>query len=180
MQKTVLSIALLLSCVIASAGEVQFPTTQADIVRGLSSQPTGQSRSFGQNRSFMSRGVGGVVEDPTPAKVAANIQFAYNSAQILDESKALLNEFGKAFSEELAEASIEVVGHTDDRGNDDYNQELGQQRAQAVVDYLVALYGVERSRLKVSSRGEQSPIAGNDDEAGRAKNRRVEFIRQAD
>lgn len=66
-----------------------------------------------------------------------------------------------------------IVGHTDSVGTDSYNQSLSQRRAQAAANYLAA-QGVAPSRLRAVGRGESEPIAGNDSDAGRQQNRRVE------
>src|SRR5262249_30686105 len=70
---------------------------------------------------------------------------------------------------------IEIQGHTDNVGGKDYNQELSQQRANAVKEYLVKL-GVEAGRLDTKGYGETKPIAPNINEQGKAKNRRVQFM----
>ncbi len=67
-----------------------------------------------------------------------------------------------------------IAGHTDNVGSPEYNMGLGRRRAQAVFDHLVK-YGVEPSRLTVESFGETRPVATNNTEEGRARNRRVEF-----
>lgn len=67
-----------------------------------------------------------------------------------------------------------IAGHTDNIGSAAYNKELGRRRAQAVYDLMVK-YGVPASRMTVASYGLEHPIATNDTEEGRAKNRRVEF-----
>jgi outer membrane protein OmpA-like peptidoglycan-associated protein len=69
---------------------------------------------------------------------------------------------------------LEVEGHTDSQGDDLYNLELSQRRAQAVVDYLVAK-GVPRAQLQAQGFGETKPIADNRTKEGRAQNRRVVF-----
>ncbi len=70
--------------------------------------------------------------------------------------------------------AIEIAGHTDSRGSDDYNQRLSQGRTQAVVDYLISK-GIDAGRLKAVGYGESRPVDTNDTEEGRARNRRVEF-----
>ena len=67
-----------------------------------------------------------------------------------------------------------LVGHTDSRGTDEYNLDLGQRRADTVRDLLVE-YGVSADRLGTKSEGESNPIASNATSRGRAKNRRVEI-----
>ncbi|GIV37878.1 MAG: hypothetical protein KatS3mg032_2257 [Cyclobacteriaceae bacterium] len=69
---------------------------------------------------------------------------------------------------------IEIAGHTDSRGSDDYNQRLSQGRTQAVVDYLISK-GIDAGRLKAVGYGESRPVDTNETEEGRARNRRVEF-----
>jgi OOP family OmpA-OmpF porin len=70
---------------------------------------------------------------------------------------------------------IEVIGHTDDVGDDDYNQELSEQRAGAVRDYLVGA-DVDGSKMVTLGAGESTPIASNKTNEGRAENRRVEVM----
>lgn len=69
---------------------------------------------------------------------------------------------------------IEIAGHTDSKGSDEYNQKLSQGRTQAVVDYLVS-QGISARRLVAMGYGESKPVDTNETEEGRAKNRRVEF-----
>jgi outer membrane protein OmpA-like peptidoglycan-associated protein len=68
---------------------------------------------------------------------------------------------------------IIIVGHTDSNGSDNYNLSLSERRANAAVNYLVGR-GVSRGRLRGAGRGETEPVAANDTDAGRQKNRRVE------
>ena len=70
---------------------------------------------------------------------------------------------------------IEVQGHTDERGDDDYNLDLSRRRAAAVVDYLVA-HGVDSKRLTSHGYGETQPIDPRHTEAAWALNRRVSFV----
>ena len=69
---------------------------------------------------------------------------------------------------------IEIGGHTDGKGSESYNKRLSENRAKAVVDYLVSK-GVNASRLQYKGYGKSMPVAPNDTEEGRALNRRVEF-----
>jgi len=71
---------------------------------------------------------------------------------------------------------IEVQGHTDSRGTDDYNLKLSQDRAQSVMDYLVINHELPAARLIARGYGESRPVASNDNPEGRQKNRRVEFV----
>ena len=71
-----------------------------------------------------------------------------------------------------------MVGHTDSVGRVDDNMRLAQARAEAVAAELSGAYGVAGSRLQGYGVGPLSPVSGNDSEDGRAKNRRVELVRQ--
>lgn len=73
------------------------------------------------------------------------------------------------------DTDIEVIGHTDNKGTDEYNQGLSERRANSVSTYL-RNHGVSSSRLTTKGMGETDPIATNDTEEGRAQNRRVEFV----
>ncbi len=101
------------------------------------------------------------------------INFATNSADIDPSSHALLNDLTD-IANQCSEAKIEIRGHTDASGDDDYNLLLSQARATAVMDHLIN-NGVEASRLSAIGYGETKPIADNETDAGKAKNRRIEF-----
>lgn len=85
-----------------------------------------------------------------------------------------LNRLGE-FMRQNPDTRLIVEGHTDSRGSDEYNQQLSQQRAQAVSDAL-ANRGVTNGRVQVVGRGEGYPVASNDSAEGRQQNRRVEII----
>jgi outer membrane protein OmpA-like peptidoglycan-associated protein len=69
---------------------------------------------------------------------------------------------------------IDVIGHTDSDGTEEYNQALSERRAQAVRDYMVS-EGVDASIIDASGQGESNPIASNATKEGRAENRRVDI-----
>ena len=75
-----------------------------------------------------------------------------------------------------AELKLQIIGHTDNKGTDEYNLDLSKRRAARVVEALVTDYGISSDRLSSSGAGATSPVASNDDEEGRAKNRRVELL----
>ena len=102
---------------------------------------------------------------------------------LFDFDKAVLKEQGKAELGNLVEyikgkgitvADIDVVGHTDSMGSEEYNQGLSERRAMAVKEFLVA-GGLSADIIDVSGKGESEPVASNDTDEGRAKNRRVEI-----
>ena len=77
-----------------------------------------------------------------------------------------------------ARLSVRVEGHTDDRGGRDHNLALSRRRAQRVVDALATRHGIARTRMEAVGRGASAPLAPNDSEDGRARNRRVEIVRR--
>jgi OOP family OmpA-OmpF porin len=102
-----------------------------------------------------------------------NIYFDFNKTTLKSESFVELNKVVN-FLDQNPTVEIEMAGHTDSKGTDEYNINLSQGRSQAVVDYLVT-QGIEAGRLVPKGYGEGKPIDTNDTEEGRANNRRVEF-----
>ncbi|HEX8038776.1 MAG TPA: OmpA family protein, partial [Chryseosolibacter sp.] len=78
------------------------------------------------------------------------------------------------FLKQNGTVEIEISGHTDNKGSDDYNQTLSQGRSEAVVNYIIS-QGIDSFRLTAHGYGESKPIDTNDSDEGRANNRRVEF-----
>lgn len=114
------------------------------------------------------------LEERLREALAANpINFATGSAEIDPSSDAILEEVAAVINATPG-VPVEVVGHTDDQGAAEANQELSEARAQAVVDRLVEL-GVDADRLTARGAGEEEPIAENDTAEGRAQNRRIAF-----
>ncbi len=103
----------------------------------------------------------------------SDINFKTNSAEVLSESKIILNEFAK-FLLKQASLKVEIRGHTDNVGDKIKNQELSIERALSVKQYLIQ-QGVPASRLSHRGFGDENPIDSNTSEKGRAKNRRTEF-----
>jgi outer membrane protein OmpA-like peptidoglycan-associated protein len=104
------------------------------------------------------------------------VLFPRRSGELTDQGKEILAEQLEEAREMLSRASyIEVIGHTDDVGDDAYNQELSEQRAESVRNYLVGA-GVDASKMVTTGAGESMPIASNKTDEGRAENRRVEVM----
>lgn len=102
----------------------------------------------------------------------SGILFGFDSYALTAASKTNLLEMANILNK-YQETEVEIDGHTDSKGAENYNQNLSEQRAAAVADYL-ASKGVSRTRFTVKGYGEDSPVADNTTEEGRAKNRRVE------
>lgn len=102
-----------------------------------------------------------------------NIYFDFDKTTLKSESYAELNKVVD-FLKRNASVEIEIAGHTDSKGSDDYNINLSQGRSQSVVDYIIS-QGIEDYRLTARGYGEGKPVDTNDTDLGRATNRRVEF-----
>jgi OmpA-OmpF porin, OOP family len=102
-----------------------------------------------------------------------NIYFDFDKTTLKKESFVELNKV-VTFLKENSSVEIEIAGHTDNKGSDEYNETLSQGRSQSVVDYLIS-QGIDSSRLTAHGYGESKPIDTNDNAAGQANNRRVEF-----
>lgn len=102
-----------------------------------------------------------------------NIYFDFDKTTLKKESFTELNKVVE-FLKQNSSVEIEIAGHTDNKGSDDYNINLSQGRSQSVVDYIVS-QGINDYRLTAHGYGEGKPIETNDSELGRANNRRVEF-----
>jgi len=102
-----------------------------------------------------------------------NIYFDFDRTTLKKESFTELNKVVD-FLKQNSSVEVEIAGHTDNKGADDYNANLSQGRSQAVVDYLIS-QGIADTRLTAHGYGESKPIDSNDTDPGRANNRRVEF-----
>jgi outer membrane protein OmpA-like peptidoglycan-associated protein len=103
-----------------------------------------------------------------------DITFAFDRADIQPQFQPVLDDIGRTLSE-YNQTTVQVVGHADSVGSDSYNQALSERRARSVADALVQR-GVGSNRIYVVGRGESQPIASNNTDEGRARNRRVEII----
>jgi outer membrane protein OmpA-like peptidoglycan-associated protein len=105
------------------------------------------------------------------------ILFDTDSDVIRPESTPTLREIGEMLQEH-GDMSLLIEGHTDSAGEADYNLELSESRAQSVVEYLVASYGIDSNRLAAAGFGESNPVGDNSTPEGRQQNRRVELVVQ--
>ena len=122
-----------------------------------------------------------VTDTATIVDLPADALFEFDKADLTSGAEA---ELGKA-AELIRKAppgAIEVIGHSDAKGDDAYNLRLSERRARTVADWFADQVGVRQRTFRVSGKGETEPIApnqtadGKDDAAGRARNRRVEVI----
>jgi outer membrane protein OmpA-like peptidoglycan-associated protein len=109
--------------------------------------------------------------------VPNDISFAVNSSAVRPEMRGVLDTFANSLRGD-PNVRMNIVGHTDSTGSDAINNPLSLDRANSVRDYLVGR-GVPASHVDTAGRGEREPIADNNSDTGRAKNRRVEiFLRE--
>ena len=119
----------------------------------------------------------GITVKPAADIAAVKILFAFNSAELTPEASSNLDALGRALtSTGLAPCCFRIEGHTDAVGGDEYNNELSLRRAHSVATYLSRKFGIDAARLLVSGFGKRQPIAGNETEEGRQKNRRVQVV----
>jgi OmpA-OmpF porin, OOP family len=108
--------------------------------------------------------------------VTHGILFDVNSATIKPESYGTLKEMADVMKE-YADLKVKIVGHTDADGSDAANLDLSKKRAASVKESLAKEFGIDESRMETDGKGESEPIDKNDTPAGKANNRRVEFIK---
>jgi len=124
-----------------------------------------------------------VAKVPVPPPAPVYEKMTVSAEALFDHDKSVLKAEGKEALQELGDAikakgarvvDIDVIGHTDSDGSEEYNQALSERRAQSVSDYLVS-EGVDPNIIDVSGQGELNPAASNATKEGRALNRRVDI-----
>ncbi len=106
-------------------------------------------------------------------EIPADVSFDTGRSDIKSNFRPILERFAQTLQDNPA-ATVSIVGHTDSTGGDAVNDPLSVDRAARTRDYL-AQRGVSPNRVMIDGRGEREPIASNDTESGRARNRRVEI-----
>ena len=115
-------------------------------------------------------------------ELAADVLFEFDKAVILPKAEQTLKQAATVIDEKAANSTVRIEGHTDAKGDDNYNQKLSERRAKAVKDWFIDKGGLKKVQFKTQGLGEQQPVAPNaksdgaDDPEGRQKNRRVEII----
>lgn len=152
--------------------------TESALIDALNIEPP--QAASGATRGFRPAAPG-VAAAAVPSKPAgpgrANllISFDTNSATLTGDSRAALDTVGKALqSDALAGLSFRVEGHADARGDAEANRKLSQQRAEAVVSYLVSKHGLLPDRLLPQGKGSAEPL--NKDRVDAPENRRVTIV----
>jgi outer membrane protein OmpA-like peptidoglycan-associated protein len=109
-------------------------------------------------------------------RVAIQINFATDKADLLPDAQPQIEQVLALLKNDPA-LRLSIEGHTDNTGGAEHNQALSEARAASVVAALTGA-GIDASRLQAKGLGQAVPVAGNDDEPGRAKNRRVELVKR--
>lgn len=104
------------------------------------------------------------------------VRFKINSFELTKEAKAALDEFAAKVLALDKGVYLEIQGHTDDTGGTDYNDQLGQQRAEAVRRYLARQHKLPLGRMSTISYGDTLPVETNKTSLGRSRNRRVVVV----
>jgi OOP family OmpA-OmpF porin len=119
---------------------------------------------------------------PAPVKekvtITLNLQFDTNKAIVKDKYRDDIKRVAD-FMKEFPDTTAAIEGHTDNIASEAYNQNLSEKRANSVRQYIIDKFGIDGSRLTAAGYGESKPIASNDTEEGRQKNRRVEAVMEA-
>ena len=102
------------------------------------------------------------------------ILFAYDKSDLSGNSKSSLDKLTNVL-QRYPDTNIEIIGHTDNKGSDDYNQGLSERRAGSVAVYIRSK-NISSNRITTKGMGESDPKVANDTDNGRAENRRVEFV----
>lgn len=106
--------------------------------------------------------------------VLEGVNFDYDKATLRPQDIAIIDKNAEDLKQ-WGDVNVEIAGHTDNRGSDEYNMHLSQHRAEAVREYLISK-GVAADRLTAKGYGESQPIVDNNTDVNRLKNRRVELI----
>ncbi|HET6196477.1 MAG TPA: OmpA family protein [Acetobacteraceae bacterium] len=179
----VAGLALLAASIVAPAiGLAQSVPSSSDIIKSLT--PSGAS---GATRGLrIAPPAPG--QPPSQAHVAAaasaaapsinlSVLFATGSTELTPQAVAVLNSLGKALSDEtLAHYRFRIEGHTDTVGTREYNLDLSNRRAAAVVDYLASNFHIDRSRVEAIGMGEDQLLVPTPDQTPEPRNRRVHVV----
>ncbi len=106
-------------------------------------------------------------------KITLRFHFEFNNVDLDDETEDFLANLSMSLKED-SHLRVKITGHTDNIGHEKFNQRLSVKRAEAIRDFLIK-NGIDAQRLSVEGKGLTEPVDSNENEEGRAKNRRVEI-----
>ena len=156
-------------------GEFEILLPEGDIymikIKGLGEEQNYSRVEIGNDEGIY-EGAITIRYEPAKTFTLENVHFDFNKATLRSESYASLDDLAKILRIKPG-LKIEIAGHTDDVGDDASNLKLSQARAESVVKYLIGK-NIDAKRLVAKGYGESEPVAGNDTDDGRQKNRRTE------
>jgi OOP family OmpA-OmpF porin len=167
------AVAMLAAGILAPvAGLAESDPSAAQIVKSLT--PTGLS---GPTRGIrVAPGAANPIRPPAPA-ISLSVQFATGSADLTSEAVRVLDNLGKALNDQsLVAYRFRIEGHTDTVGTHEFNRELSDRRAAAVLDFLAANFHVDRSRVQAVGMGEDHLLIPTPDQTAEPRNRRVQVV----
>ncbi len=164
----------------AVIGKVAGNTAMGAIIGAAAGGVTGAI--IGRNMDKQAEAIAKEMKDAEVIREGEGIIVRFNEKVLFGYDRSELNTTAKANLDKLnsilvkyPETNITIIGHTDSKGSDSYNQTLSETRARSVLTYA-GQNGVDKARLTAIGKGESDPIAVNKTEEGRASNRRVEFV----
>lgn len=138
-----------------------------------------QDREIAENRRILAelraKGVDARATDRGVVINLPDVLFAFDSSRLTPSAEDTVRDIAQTLEGKGLSRSIAIEGHTDSVGSSSYNERLSEDRAQSVARQL-SMEGISRSKLAVRGFGESQPIASNDSESGRQRNRRVEVV----
>ncbi len=158
----------------AAGGAVLGAAAGAIVGNVWSNRMENQKRTMEQATQGTGVQVSQTADNRLKLEIPSDISFDTNRADIKPNLRPILDRFATTLNQNPA-TTVSIIGHTDNTGSDAINRPLSVERAAHTRDYL-STRGVSPTRIVVEGRGESEPIASNDDNAGRSRNRRVEIF----
>ena len=152
----------------AKPAPMQVPATRGDADGAVREQPVREPAQTVREEPMM---------ESVQSQAAVELEklyFDYDSYSLSPAARESLSRGSEYLLRKNPSVKVQIEGHCDERGSDEYNMALGEKRAKAAYDYLTSL-GVPAARLSTISYGEEKPAESGQDETAWAKNRRVEF-----
>ncbi|MFZ0707470.1 MAG: OmpA family protein [Candidatus Korobacteraceae bacterium] len=159
---------------------IQQATSAADqanqkaLTAGQAANQANQNATQAANRVTSLAGTVENIDNYKPVGEPMTVQFGFDKSDLTRKDKQTLDQLGEQLANQR-HFLIEVHGYTDSTGPKDYNYQLSQRRADAVIQYLASKYNVPAHQIYVIGLGEDNPVAANTSAKGRAENRRVDI-----
>lgn len=159
---------------IQQASSAADQANQKALAAGQAADQANQSASHAANRVTSLAGTVENIDNYRPVGDATTVLFGFDKADLTRKDRQTLDEFGQQLQNQR-HYLVEIHGYTDSTGSADYNYQLSQRRAQAVIQYLAQKYSVPAHKIYVIGLGKDNPVATNATAKGRSENRRVDI-----